>query len=119
MEYMHVNVRGGGNKPDALEEFATALVAIADRDGDEIKALGVKPACLRGVAYGLLCHEKIEELCVMNKYFGADKELRIAKSSSRWSRARSESTRRTACAGLSPTLRAAWTSRKLRSRTER
>lgn len=46
MEYMHVNVRGGGNKPDALEEFATALVAIADRDGDEIKALGVKPpAC--------------------------------------------------------------------------
>ena len=21
MEYMHVNVRGGGNKPDALEEF--------------------------------------------------------------------------------------------------
>lgn len=64
MEYMHVNVRGGGNEPDALEEFATALVAIADRDGDEIKALGVKPACLRGVAYGLLCHEKIGELCV-------------------------------------------------------
>ena len=49
MEYMHVNVHGGGNKPDALEEFATALVAIADRDGDEIKALGVKPACLRGL----------------------------------------------------------------------
>lgn len=46
MEYMHVNVHGGGNKPDALEEFATALVAIADRDGDEIKALGVKPARL-------------------------------------------------------------------------
>lgn len=79
MEYMHVNVHVGGNKPDALEEFATALVAIADRDGDEIKALGVNPACLRGVAYGLLCYEKIEKLCVMNKYFGADKEPRIAK----------------------------------------
>lgn len=79
MEYMHVKVHGGDNELDALEEFATALVAIADRDGDEIKALGVKPARLRGVAYGLLCHEKIEELCVMNKYFGADKELRIAK----------------------------------------
>lgn len=79
MEYMHVKVHGGGNELDALEEFATALVAIADRDGDKIKALGVKPACLRGVAYGLLCHEKIEELCAMNKYFGDDKELRIAK----------------------------------------
>lgn len=45
MEYMHVKVHGGGNEPDALEEFATALVAIADRDRDEIKALGVKPAC--------------------------------------------------------------------------
>lgn len=79
MEYMHVNVRGGSNKLAALDEFATALVAIADRDGDEIKALGVKPSCLRGVAYGLLCHEKIDALCVMNKYFGIDEELRIAK----------------------------------------
>lgn len=79
MEYMHIKVQVGGDAFEVLDEFATNLILVADEKGAEIGKRGLKPACLRGVAYGLLCHEKIEELCAMNKYFGADKELRIAK----------------------------------------
>lgn len=52
MEYMHIKV--DGDAFEVLDEFATNLILDADEKGAEIGKRGLKPAGLRGIAYGLL-----------------------------------------------------------------
>ena len=59
MEYMHIDVQVGGDAFEVLDEFATNLICLADEDGAEIRKRGLKPACLRGIAYGLLYSVKL------------------------------------------------------------
>lgn len=59
MEYMHIDVQVGGDAFEVLDEFATNLICLADEDGAEIGKRGLKPACLRGIAYGLLYSVKL------------------------------------------------------------
>lgn len=59
MECMHIKGRVGGDAFDVLDEFATNLICLADKDGAEIGKRGLKPACLRGIAYGLLYSVKL------------------------------------------------------------
>ena len=59
MEYMHIDVQVGGDAFEVLDEFATNLICLADEDGAEIGKRGLKPACLRGIAYGLLFGPKL------------------------------------------------------------
>lgn len=56
MEYMHIKVQVDGDAFEVLDEFATNLILVADEKGAEI---GLKPACLRGIAYGLLFSLKL------------------------------------------------------------
>ena len=59
MEYMHIKVQVDGDAFEVLDEFATNLILIADEKGAEIGKRGLKPACLRGIAYGLLFGPKL------------------------------------------------------------
>lgn len=59
MEYMHIDVQVGGDAFEVLDEFATNLILVADEKGAEIGKRGIKPACLRGIAYGLLYSVKL------------------------------------------------------------
>lgn len=59
MEYMHIKVQVGGDAFEVLDEFATNLILVADEKGAEIGKRGLKPACLRGIAYGLLYSVKL------------------------------------------------------------
>lgn len=59
MEYMHIKVQVDGDAFEVLDEFATNLICLADEDGAEIGKRGLKPACLRGIAYGLLYSVKL------------------------------------------------------------
>lgn len=59
MEYMHIKVQVDGDAFEVLDEFATNLICLADEDGAEIGKKGLKPACLRGIAYGLLYSMKL------------------------------------------------------------
>lgn len=59
MEYMHIKVQVGGDAFEVLDEFATNLILVADEKGAEIGKSGLKPACLRGIAYGLLLGPKL------------------------------------------------------------
>lgn len=59
MEYMHIKVQVDGDALEALDEFATNLILVADEKGAEIGKRGLKPACLRGIAYGLLLGPKL------------------------------------------------------------
>lgn len=59
MEYMHIKVQVNGDAFEVLDEFATNLILVADEKGAEIGKRGLKPACLRGIAYGLLYSVKL------------------------------------------------------------
>ena len=59
MEYMHVKAQVDGDAFEVLDEFATNLIFVADEKGAEIGKRGLKPACLRGIAYGLLFSLKL------------------------------------------------------------
>lgn len=59
MEYMHIKVQVDGDAFEVLDEFATNLILVADEKGAEIGKRGLKPACLRGIAYGLLFSLKL------------------------------------------------------------
>ena len=59
MEYMHIKVQVDGDAFEVLDEFATNLIPVADEKGADIEKRRLKPACLRGIAYGLLFSLKL------------------------------------------------------------
>jgi hypothetical protein len=59
MEYMHIDVQVGGDAFEVLDEFGHEPYLPRRRGWRRDRERGLKPACLRGIAYGLLYSVKL------------------------------------------------------------